>query len=225
MPSKAVIEQRNRALVAFAILTGARDGALATFRLKHVDLDARSVFQDGRDVKTKKRKTFTSNFFPVGPEPLEIVAAYVAMLRHDLGFCDEDPLFPSTQMGRDEDRGFVAVGLSGSPWQGSGPIRQVFRAAFKAAGLSYANPHSFRNTLTRLGERICRTPEEWKVWSQNLGHESEATTFVGYGQVPANRHAEIMQALGAPRPAALPPGLDIAALKAFLQSVETTVDR
>jgi hypothetical protein len=50
MPDASVIEQRNRALVAFAILTGARDGALASFRLKHVDLDARTLFQDGRDV-------------------------------------------------------------------------------------------------------------------------------------------------------------------------------
>ena len=33
MPSATVIEQRDRALVAFAILSGARDGALATLRL------------------------------------------------------------------------------------------------------------------------------------------------------------------------------------------------
>ena len=32
MAAGTAIEQRDRALVAFAILTGARDGALATFR-------------------------------------------------------------------------------------------------------------------------------------------------------------------------------------------------
>ena len=72
----------------------------------------------------------------------------------------------------------------------------------------------------RLGQRICRTPEEWKVWSQNLGHESEATTFVGYGQVPAHRHAEIMRGFNEGRPDFLPAGLDFASLKAFVQSVE-----
>jgi len=66
---------------------------------------------------------------------------------------------------------------------------------------------------------MCRTPEEWKAWTQNLGHESEATTFVGYGQVPANRQAEIMRAFGIARLNPLPPGLDIAALKAFVESV------
>ena len=44
MPAVTAIEQRDRALVAFAILSGARDGALATFRLKHLDLSARSLF-------------------------------------------------------------------------------------------------------------------------------------------------------------------------------------
>jgi hypothetical protein len=30
----------------------------------------------------------------------------------------------------------------------------------------------------RLGQRLCRTPEESKAWSQNLGHESEATEMM-----------------------------------------------
>jgi integrase len=200
MPTDTAVERRNRAIVAFAILTGARDGALASFRLKHIDMGAQTVFHDAREVRTKGRKRFTSIFFPVGPEPCEVVANYVAMLRGDLGFSDEDPLFPSTQIGRGDDRGFVAQGLSRNPWSGAGPIRRIFRDAFEAADLPYAKPHSFRDTLVRLGQRLCRTPEEWKVWSQNLGHESEATTFVGYGQVPAHRHAEIMRALGTTRP-------------------------
>jgi integrase len=110
--------------------------------------------------------------------------------------------------------------LSRIPWSGAGPIRRIFQDAFEAAGFPYANPHSFRDTLVRLGQRLCRTPEEWKVWSQNLGHESEATTFVGYGHVPAHRHAEIMRGFNEGRPDFLPAGLDIAALKAFVQSAE-----
>jgi integrase/recombinase XerD len=219
MPSGTAIEKRNRAVIAFAILTGARDGALASLRLKHVNLAARTVFQDGREVNTKRRKTFVTHFFPIGPEPLDIVADYIATLTGELAFTPDDPLFPSTLMAQSEGRSFAAVGLARTPWRTTGPIRDIFRDAFTAAGLPYFNPHSFRKTLVRLGEAICQSPEEWKAWSQNLGHESEMTTFVGYGQVPGHRQAEIMRSLSSPSPTKIN-GLDIAALEAFLESAK-----
>lgn len=220
MPATRDIEKRDRALVAFTILSGARDSAIASLRLKHIDLKAQTVFQDGREVNTKRRKTFTSIFFPVGPEPLAIVRDYIAMLTGELGFRPEDPLFSATLIGRGEDRGFTPVGLSREPWRTAAPIRQIFRTAFAAAGLPYAKPHSFRDTLAQLGEQLCRTPEEWKAWSQNLGHESEATTFVGYGHVPARRQSEIMRALAKPREEVSLAGLDFAALENFLNSAK-----
>ena len=77
MPEDSVIERRNRALVAFTLLTGARDSAIASLKLKHVDLEAGSVFQDARDVNTKGSKTFTTYFFPVGDEIHKIVREWV----------------------------------------------------------------------------------------------------------------------------------------------------
>ena len=41
MPKGSEIERRNRAIVAFTLLTGARDGAIASMKLRHVDLAAR----------------------------------------------------------------------------------------------------------------------------------------------------------------------------------------
>ena len=38
MPDNTAIERRNRALIAFTLLTGARDGAIASMKLKHIDL-------------------------------------------------------------------------------------------------------------------------------------------------------------------------------------------
>ena len=66
MPGITDIERRDRALMAFTLMTGARDGALASMKLKHVDLAAGSVFQDARDVQTKFSKSFTTYFFNVG---------------------------------------------------------------------------------------------------------------------------------------------------------------
>lgn len=78
MPVTSEIERRDRALIAFTLLTGARDSAVASLKLKHVNLVAGCVDQDAREVQTKFSKTFTTYFFPVGDEIHRIVADWVA---------------------------------------------------------------------------------------------------------------------------------------------------
>lgn len=58
------------------------------------------------------------------------------------------------------------------------------------------DPHSFRRTLARLGERVCRTPEEMKAWSQSLGHQDVLTTFRAYGEVPDERCDAVFARIG-----------------------------
>jgi integrase len=196
LPAATAIEKRNRALIAFAMLTGARDGALASFRLKHVDLAQAVVMQDARDVQTKFAKTFETWFMPVGGEALAIFTDWMAFRQSDPLSGPDDPLFPATQIGLRENGGFIAVGLAHDGWSSTAPIRDIFRKAFATAGLPYFNPHSFRHMLARLGERICHTPEQFKAWSQNLGHADVLTTLTSYGQVPSHRQAELIRGLG-----------------------------
>jgi hypothetical protein len=49
--------------------------------------------------------------------------------------------------------------------------------------------------LAGLGEKVCRTPEEFKAWSQNMGHEGVLTTFTSYGEVSRERQARIIRSL------------------------------
>jgi integrase len=204
MPHETAVEKRDRAVVAFALLSGARDDAIASLNIGHVDLAARTVFQDGRMVRTKFRKSFVSSFFPVGEDIEAIVEEWIGYLRGEMGRGDDDPLFPSTLMGLGPDGGFAPVGLERRHWGDAGAIRRIFREAFEAASLRYFNPHSFRHTLARLGQKTCRTQEEEKAWSQNLGHEHVRTTQNSYGQVEERRQTEIMDGLRA-RPADGPP--------------------
>jgi integrase len=194
MPADTDLELRNRALVAFTLLTGARDGAIASMKLKHVDVAKGAVMQDAREVHTKFSKTFT--FFPVGDEVGQIVIDWVGFLTNEKLFGPTDPLFPATQVVLGgEERRFQAGGLSRLHWSNATPIRAVFKAAFEGAGLPYANPHAFRKTLAQLGERLCQTPEEFKAWSQNLGHDQVLTTFSSYGNLTGARQAELIRSL------------------------------
>jgi len=199
MPNGSEIERRNRALLAFTLLTGARDSAIASMKLKHVDLVG-SVYQDAREVQTKFSKTFTTFFFPVGHEIRQIVEDWVNYLRGMKLWGNDDPLFPATHMLLNAARQFEAAGLKREHWSSAAPIRTIFREAFQAAGLPYFNPHSLRSTLVRLGETLCRTPEDFKAWSQNLGHEGVLTTFYSYGAVGTRRQGEIIRDLANPQP-------------------------
>ena len=168
MPTRTDLERRNRALIAFTLLTGARDNATASMKLKHVNLHAASVHQDAREVRTKYSKTFTTFFFPVGTEIRQILTEWVVHLREVQLWGDNDPLFPATRMAQGATRQFAAVGLERAHWSSAAPIRRIFRDAFVNAGLPYFNPHSLRHTLVRLGEVVCRTPEDFKAWSRTL---------------------------------------------------------
>lgn len=196
MPAESDLERRNRALIALALLTGARAAALASFKLKHIDLEQGCVYQDAREVRTKGSKTFTTWFCPVGGDALQIVTDWCEYLRKELLWSEDDPLFPKTQVGLGEQGGFSAVGLAREHWSGTGAIRTIYKEAFAAAGLPYYNPHCFRHALARLGEQICPTIEAFKAWSQNIGHEKMLTTLTNYGTVPADKQAALIRGLG-----------------------------
>ncbi|MCK0097823.1 site-specific integrase [Qipengyuania sp. S6317L1] len=201
MSAETDIEKRNRALIALALLTGARAAALTSLKLKHIDMEQGCVHQDARDVSTKASKTFTTWFCPVGGDAVQIVTDWCEHLRNGLLWGEDDPLFPKTLVGLGEQGGFQAIGLARDHWSDTGPIRSIYREAFEEAGLPYFNPHCFRDALVQLGERICTTPEQFKAWSQNIGHERVLTTFTSYGKVPAARQAHLIRKLGTPAPA------------------------
>jgi integrase len=196
MKAETPFEKRARAIIAFTVLTGARDDAIASMSLSHVNLKDRVVFQDARDVRTKFRKTFNTWFFPVGGQAEAIVSEWVHYLQTECQFSASDPLFPSTLMGLDANGKLGAIGFKREHWKNADAIRKVFKDAFSRARLPACKPHSIRDTLTQFGQKICKTPEEYKAWSQNLGHEGVLVTFTSYGQVASKRQAEIILNLG-----------------------------
>ena len=196
MPRDTIIQKRDHALLAFTLLSGMRDDAIASLNISHVDLEKRRIYQDANTVRTKFRKTHNSTFFPVGDDIEAIVVEWIDTLKTEFLYSDGDPLFPKTMIGLDENDQFAATGLTHDHWADASAIRKIFKQSFEAAGLPYFNPHSFRDTLARLGRQLCQTPEEFKAWSQNLSHEKVMTTFMSYGKVEGHRQHEIMEVVG-----------------------------
>jgi integrase len=183
--------------MALLVLTGSRAASLISLKLKHVHRNGRGISHDAREVRTKGAKTFATYFFPVGGDIERIFGTYVSDLRNNLGWGENDPLFSSTKQTVGDARMFESVGLSREHWRTTDPLRHICRRAFEGIGLPNYAPHSIRRSLVALGERLCRTPEEFKAWSQNLGHEDVMTTFRSYGAVSELRQSELLQKLPA----------------------------
>lgn len=148
MPVISEIERRNKALFAFLMLTGARDGAVASLRLKHINMIDGCVYQDARDVKTKNSKTFTTYFLPVDPEYLTCFKQWVTYLNRDKLFGPDDPLFPPAKIKPVEGE-FKVVGLERETYKNANAIRSAIKEAFTRADLSPFTPHAFRKTLVK----------------------------------------------------------------------------
>ncbi|WP_306250705.1 tyrosine-type recombinase/integrase [Parvularcula sp. IMCC14364] len=194
-PHETVVQRRDRALFAFLWLTGARDAAVVSFNLSHVDLKERVLHQLGAEANTKFRKTFPTWFFPVGGEAEQIVAGWIEELRNEHGFGVSDPIFPATETVRKGKRAFGAVGISKRAWRNSQPVRDAVRRIYENAKIRYFTPHRFRDALTLLASDFCQTPEDVASWSQNLGHDDVLTTLTNYGKVHPHRQAELIKGM------------------------------
>lgn len=195
MPDRTSHEKRDKALIAFLILTGARIGAVASLRLKHIDLDRRHVFQDAREVNTKNAKTMNTTFFPMGEDYVAALGGYLAHLKDDLFFGPEDAVFPKTEIVRGIN-GFEARGLSRLPFASTAPLNEIVKEAFATVQLPRYTPHSFRHMLALHGDKICPSRETFKAWSQNMGHTSVLTTVSSYMPVSADAQRDIILKLG-----------------------------
>ena len=61
LPAGDEIELRDRAVIAFALLSGARDRAIVSFKLKHIDVENELIEQDAREVRTKRAAVISTS--------------------------------------------------------------------------------------------------------------------------------------------------------------------
>ena len=193
MPSDAPLHRRDRALITFTAITGIRDGALVSLKLKHFDPIRKLVMQNPNEVNTKFSKRIDTFLFPLNEQFEAIVLNWVEYLRTEHLFADHDLLFPKTEVGQDENNCFTPVGLSREHWSSAGPVRNIFKDSFMAAGLPAFTPHRFRDMIVSEMYRRQLSVAECKAWSQNLGHEGAMTTLTSYGKIALEEQGRLVR--------------------------------
>jgi integrase len=193
------IDKRDRAIICYAWLTGARISAIYSIPMQAFDPDKLIVYQSPQlDVKTKFSKNICTAFFPIGYElAKEYFLEWVKFLSEEKKFGPKDPIFPKEVIENGEENiSFACTGrVEPAYWSGPEPIRAIFEKRFREAGVPYHNPHSIRHMIVHEFSKIQLTEEEKKAISQNLGHENVGTTFGSYGyyHIPDERSVEIVQ--------------------------------
>lgn len=196
MPHHTPMEKRDRALFAFAGITGMRDAAIISLKMKDVNLQAREVWQDPKHVNTKNSKAITTYFMPLNPLWMTVFEAWYRYAAEELQLPPDAPLFPKTLLAPSPTTNkFEPVGLSHEHWKNAQPVRNLFRKAFEAVGLPYFHPHSVRNMISRWAMEHC-TQIEYKAISQNLGHDHAMTTYNSYGELPNEKRSQLIANLG-----------------------------
>lgn len=198
MPAETTIEKRNRALLAFTAITGIRDGAAITLKLKHFDSARQLVLQNPNEVSTKFSKRIDTFLFPLDDGLEQIFLDWILYLTKVELFAGTDPLFPKTLVTQDENYCFNAAGLSREHWANASPMRTIFEDAFKRADLPLYTPHSFRHMIVSQMYARGLSVAEFKAWSQNLGHEGAMTTLTSYGRISLEEQGKLVR--GAKKP-------------------------
>ncbi len=183
MPAENPRDLRDKAIFALLCLTGIRGGALITLKVKHVDLDDKSVTQNPREVATKRGKSIDTFFAKGFKAAEEVLRKWMTHLDEVALYGPDDPLFPATALAAEGTDGFKANGFQRRNWTTTEPVRKIVNRAFQNAGLQAFGPHSFRHMLSRHIARNSKSVAELVATSQNLGHTDVLTTLRNYGQI------------------------------------------
>lgn len=193
------VDRRDRALICFTLLTGARISAIYSMPMMAFDEATFTVDQNPKfGVKTKFSKRIVTTFFPIEySKALDYFLEWYHYLKNQKHFTAKDPLFPMARI----ENGTHNINFHNTGevepyfWQDSGSARRIFQKRFLEAEVPYYHPHTFRHLVVKEFARTRLTEEEKKAISQNLGHENTGTTFgsYGYGHIEEERQIDIVK--------------------------------
>ena len=189
------IDQRDRALISFTLLSGMRDKAIVTLPLGCFDEDNLIISQNPKQgVQTKFSKYIPSALLNLNDKLLKHITDWVKYLKAK-GFGSEDPLFPHSKTGQGENNLSFEPANEIEPvfWQGTGRMREIFKKRAIEANLPYYPPHTYRHLAIDLALKHCKDGEQIKAVSQNFGHEHVMTTLSSYGNYKPQRLAKIIK--------------------------------
>ncbi|WP_299723305.1 helix-turn-helix domain-containing protein [uncultured Tateyamaria sp.] len=194
MPSQTLPRKRDRAMFAIAFLGALRADTLVSLRLKHLSVAEKMIIQDGTVSRTKNGKSLEIWWFPISEAFSAEVTKWEALIR-DLGFHDDDPLFPDLKYLLNGYPKRYPNAPPIEPMKTKTAVNKTFAIASSGAKAHYT-PHSAKHTMAAERDRRHLTARERKAWLENIGHDTEQITDRHYGQLSGDERRRALKNIG-----------------------------
>lgn len=181
-PEKTILDKRDKAILAFLYVSGARINAVATATIKSFDEKKMIFFQDPLEgVKTKYSKHIISILLEFDKKYYEIIRNWISFLKAEHGFKDGDPLFP-----------VVKDVVKKNFMNGEGDYRKMIAKRCRDVSLPEYHPHAFRHAHIYKALSYVSNGWQFRALSQNVGHESMMTILEKYAKMKPEEYMRVL---------------------------------
>ena len=185
LPIENIVDRRNRALIAYMLLTGARIKAVATLTIDLIDMDKLLVKQDPLDgTHTKMDKLIYTRFMILDPKYLDYLTEWIVYVKSKIS--DKKAfLFPKVS-------NYTSGAKITNEIVDSKKYNIIIKKMCDKAQIRDYHPHSFRHYMINKGFQMAHTGKELKALSQNVGHWEIETILEQYANMPPEIYSKVI---------------------------------
>ena len=182
MPSKTMIERRNKAIISANALCSLRISELRTIKLKNlIEEDGKCFIHiNPKDIAAKIAKARYADCAQLPQDIFDNLIGWKSELVAKFQFTNKDPLFPKIPSNFNQ-LNFLKSVMTKEEIKSGSQMRDIFKNAFVSAGFEYINPHNFRHTRARFASK--QSPQYLNATRQCLGQKNIDTTLNSYGEL------------------------------------------
>ncbi len=190
-----IIDERDRAFIAFLFISGVRIDALASLKIGSYIINKRMIDQSPKKgVRTKFSKHITTTIFHFNEELITYFENWYNKLKTD-GFGINDPLFPQAKKANEGVTFINSTNISKNAMTSQG-FRYILKNRCRNAGLPYFPPHSFRHGCIAYAMENAKDALDIKAISQNVGHEGISLILTTYGKLHERELSNCIKNIG-----------------------------
>lgn len=151
MPSRTMLERRNKAIISANALCSLRISELRTIKLKNLIEEEGKCFIhiNPKDIDSKFAKARYADCVALPQDIFDNLINWKNELIAKFGFTGKDPLFPKIPSNFNQFN-LLESTITKEEIKSGSQMRDIFKTAFVSAGLEYINPHNFRHTRTKF---------------------------------------------------------------------------